>query len=193
MSGRIEAAGAGRREERLKAVLDVHYGASGATAACVVFEAWPDAEPIGVHRVVVAKAAGYRAGRFFERELPGLLAVLEAAGREFESIVIDGYVHLRAGAGKGLGQHLREALPYEAEIIGVAKNPLKIADRFVPVLRGRSAKPLFVSAAGCSLADARKAVLSMHGPYRIPTLLRLADQYARRAGQESIGKGGSNE
>ncbi|MDP8236612.1 MAG: endonuclease V [Candidatus Erginobacter occultus] len=167
----------------LKAALDVHYGCSGATAACVVFESWENSSPAEVHRAVIPEAAGYRAGRFFERELPGLQAVLEAAGREFESIVIDGYVHLRGGAGKGLGQHLWEALGCESEVVGVAKNPLKIAERFVPILRGRSIKPLFVSAAGCPLASARKAVLSMHGAYRIPTLLRLADRYARWDGE----------
>ncbi len=163
----------------MKAALDVHYGRKGATAACVVFENWADAAPVEVHRTTVANPAGYRAGRFYERELPCLLAVLRTAGREFESIVIDGYVHLKPGAGKGLGQHLREALSYPVVVIGVAKNPLKVADRFVPVVRGRSAKPLFVSAAGCPPSAARKAILAMHGPYRIPTLLKLADRLAR--------------
>ncbi len=163
----------------MKAALDVHYGREGATAACVVFEAWGDAAPVEIHRTTIADVAVYRPGRFYQRELPCLLAVLRAGGREFETIVIDGYVHLKPGAGKGLGQHLREALPYPAVVIGVAKNPLKVADRFVPVVRGRSGKPLFVSAAGCPEAEARKAVLAMHGPYRIPTLLKLADRRAR--------------
>lgn len=163
----------------MKAAVDVHYGREGATAACVVFESWEDTAPIEVHRATIADPAEYQPGRFYERELPCLLAVLRVAGREFESIVIDGYVHLRPGAGKGLGQHLREALPYPAAVIGVAKNFLKVADRFVPVLRGRSYKPLFVSAVGCPLAEARKTLLIMPGPYRIPTLLKLADTLAR--------------
>ncbi len=163
----------------MKAALDVHYGREGATAACVVFKSWGDAAPVEVLRTTITDPAGYRPGRFYERELPCLLAVLRTAGREFESIVIDGYVHLKPGAGKGLGQHLREAIPYPAVVIGVAKNPLRVADRFVPVLRGRSSKPLFVSAAGCPLEKARKAVLAMHGPYRLPTLLKLADRRAR--------------
>ncbi len=125
----------------MKAALDVHYGRKGATAACVVFENWADAAPVEVHRTTVANPAGYRAGRFYERELPCLLAVLRTAGREFESIVIDGYVHLKPGAGKGLGQHLREALSYPVVVIGVAKNPLKVADRFVPVVRGPEGDP----------------------------------------------------
>ncbi len=163
----------------MKAAVDVHYGREGATAVCVVFKFWEDAGPIKVYRTTIKTPAEYRPGRFYERELPCLLAVLRVAGREFESIVIDGYVHLRPGAGKGLGQHLREALPYPVAVIGVAKSFLKVADRFVPVLRGRSSQPLFVSAAGCPLKEARKAVGIMSGPYRIPTLLKLADTLAR--------------
>ena len=64
-------------------------------------------------------------------------------------------------------------------VIGVAKSPLRIADRFVPVLRGRSRKPLYVSAVGCSLERTARAVASMHGPHRIPTLLKTADRLAR--------------
>jgi deoxyribonuclease V len=66
-----------------------------------------------------------------------------------------------------------------ASVIGVAKNPLKIAGRFVPVFRGRSRKPLFVSAIGHPVEKASLQIESMHGVYRIPTLLKLADQYAR--------------
>ena len=118
---------------------------------------------------------------FYERELPCLLAVLEEAEQEFEAIVIDGYVHLRPDVGKGLGLHLAEALAYSPVIIGVAKTPLQVADRFVPIRRGRSANPLFVSALGCPLDDAARAIQGMHGPYRIPTIFRLADQHARGA------------
>ena len=44
--------------------------------------------------------------------------------------------------------------------------------------RGRrgSRKPLYVSAVGCRLQDAADRVLRMHGPHRIPTLVRRADQ-----------------
>jgi hypothetical protein len=84
-----------------------------------------------------------------------------------------------AEVGKGLGIHLFESLSYAPVVIGVAKNPLKIAERFVPIHRGRSRKPLFVSAAGCPVQEAARSILSMHGPYRIPTLLKQADHHAR--------------
>ena len=169
----------------MKAALDVHYGSEEPTAACVVFDDWQDSTAVDVIRKAVPSARKYRAGRFYERELPCLLAVLEYAGREFDTIVIDGYVHLKAEVGKGLGTHLFESLSYAPVVIGVAKNPLKIAERFVPIHRGKSKKPLFVSAVGCSVEKAAQSILSMHGPYRIPTLLKLADHHARAAIHET--------
>ncbi len=162
----------------MKAVLDVHYGDLHATAACVVFEAWSDARPISTHRSDVPDVRPYRSGRFFERELPCLLAVLEQTGRRFSHIIIDGYVHLKGGA-MGLGAHLHDALTYPTAVIGVAKNPLAAAEQFAPIERGRSVKPLFVSTIDCALDEAAAAIISMHGPFRIPTLLRLADRIAR--------------
>jgi deoxyribonuclease V len=145
----------------------------------VVFEAWSDAEPVRVVRRALLVPSRYRAGRFFERELPCLLAVLELAGQEWDTVLIDGYVHLREDLGPGLGQALHDALPKPVAVVGVAKNPLAVAGEFVEVYRGRSRKPLFVSAIGCLLELAADRIASMHGPHRIPRLLRMADQIAR--------------
>ena len=49
----------------------------------------------------------------------------------------------------------------------------------LPVLRGESLRPLFVSAAGMDHARAAALVQGMHGAYRVPTLLKRADQLAR--------------
>jgi deoxyribonuclease V len=163
----------------MKAALDVHYESDRSIAACVVFDDWLDSEPTELIRVVEPRALPYRAGRFYERELPCLMSVLERSGCEFDTIIIDGYVHLSSDAGKGLGAHLFESLPYSPAVIGVAKNPLKVADHFVLILRGRSRKPLFVSAIGCPVDQAARSILGMHGQYRIPTLLKLADHHAR--------------
>jgi deoxyribonuclease V len=162
----------------VKAALDVSYSGGHAHAACVVFSSWSDDSAIDIFQISVPGIRPYRAGRFFERELPPLLAVLERSGGRFSHIVIDGYVHLRNDE-MGLGGHLHQVLPYPATVIGVAKSALVVADRFVTVVRGRSAKPLFVSAIGCSIGAAAEAIVGMHGPYRIPTLLRLADRISR--------------
>jgi deoxyribonuclease V len=52
----------------------------------------------------------------------------------------------------------------------------------VPVLRGSSARPLFVTAAGICAADAANLVQHMPGRYRLPDALRRAGTLAR-AGQ----------
>lgn len=148
----------------------------------MVFADWDDSGPAKVVCACGADPRPYRPGRFYQRELPCLLSVLQRAEREFETILIDGYVHLKTGSGKGLGARLYEALAYSPAVVGVAKNPLKIADRFVPICRGRSKKPLFVSAIGWQEDRAAQCVLNMHGPHRIPEMLRLADHYARAGG-----------
>jgi deoxyribonuclease V len=163
----------------MKAALDVHYEKDRAVAACVIFQHWLDSEPVKVLRIVLPAAREYHAGRFYERELPALLVVLQQADQEFETILIDGFVNLKPEVGKGLGTHLFESLPYPATVIGVAKNRLKLADHYIPVLRGNSNKPLYVSAVGCSLEEAARSIQRMHGPHRIPTLLKLADRHAR--------------
>lgn len=165
----------------MKAALDVDYRGDGAVAACVAFRDWQDGEPTRIVRVAVPTPERYRAGRFYRRELPCLLTVLDEAGLKFDTIVVDGYVHLRPEVGTGLGARLAQALSYSTVIIGVAKSPLRIADRFTAIIRGRSSKPLFVSALGCPLEDAAREVQGMHGRYRIPTILRLADRCARGA------------
>ena len=48
-----------------------------------------------------------------------------------------------------------------------------------PVLRGDSSRPLFVTAAGMNPHGAAELVRGMHGPHRVPTLLKRADQLAR--------------
>jgi hypothetical protein len=100
---------------------------------------------------------------------------------EPETVVIGRYVDVRPEEGRRLGGHLAETLPYRAAIIGVGKSQLPIADRYVEVSRGGSRKPLFVSAAGCSPAYAAASIESMHGSFRIPTLLKLADAESRRS------------
>lgn len=173
----------------MKAVLDAHYRSGRAAAACVLFAHWGDDRPRDVVCADAPVAAPYRAGRFYARELPCLLAVLARAGQRFEVVVVDGYVHLRHAAGRGLGLHLFESLGGATTVIGVAKTPLTIAGRCIPIHRGRSRRPLFVSAAGDPLGQAAEAIVDMHGPYRIPTLLRLADRAARAGCHEGCHPG----
>ena len=64
-------------------------------------------------------------------------------------------------------------------MIGVAKSRFRTATHAVPVVRGCSARPLFVTAAGKPAADAADLVRRMAGRYRLPDALRRADTLAR--------------
>ena len=49
----------------------------------------------------------------------------------------------------------------------------------VEVFRGRSRSPLYVTAAGMDSSEAAGHIRSMHGKYRIPTLLKRVDRLSR--------------
>jgi deoxyribonuclease V len=163
------------------AALDAAYADSRGAAACVLFAAWDAETPTStIAKAWPAPPAPYESGAFFKRELPALLAV--ASGLPpLSAIVIDGYVWLDADNTPGLGGRLYQALGSTTPVIGVAKTMLRGDDWSAQVMRGASARPLYVTAAGVDLADAAAAVKRMHGRYRVPTLLRLADQAARAA------------
>jgi deoxyribonuclease V len=78
-----------------------------------------------------------------------------------------------------LGAHLEKILPYSPKVIGVAKNPLRVSDRFVTIFRGKSKKPLFISSVNIPVEEAAELVSGMDGAFRIHTLIRLADKACR--------------
>jgi len=94
------------------------------------------------------------------------------------SVIIDGYVWLGAGR-PGLGAHLYEALGQRIAVVGVAKRRFHGAGDAVPVLRGTSQVPLFVTAVGIDPSEAAEGVRRMHGGHRIPTLLKRVDRLSR--------------
>lgn len=161
----------------MKAAIDVHYETDRSIAACVIFKEWQDSIPCDFKRIVLPRAREYYPGRFYIRELPCILAVVERTEYPLDTIIIDGYVHLKKG--KGLGMYLFESLTYRPSVIGVAKSPLKIADHFMPITRGKSRRPLFISSIGCPVEYAASSIASMHGDFRVPTILKLADNLAR--------------
>lgn len=160
------------------AALDVHYGETHATTACVLFSSWDAATAEDDFTVGTPIAAGYRPGHFFRRELPCLLSAIDKAAHTMEVIVVDGYVWLGQDR-PGLGWHLFEALQSDTAIIGVAKNAFADCDAALPVYRGQSKKPLYITAQGIAVDAAAEHIANMHGSHRIPTLLKLADRLAR--------------
>ncbi|MDA0167933.1 hypothetical protein OJ998_02455 [Solirubrobacter taibaiensis] len=63
--------------------------------------------------------------------------------------------------------------------MGVAKSAFRSATHAIPVLRGRSTRPLYVTAAGLEASTAAALVREMAGTYRLPDALRRVDQLTR--------------
>lgn len=160
------------------ACLDVDYRETEACAAAVTFLDWGDASSREERVVRIPDVQPYEPGQFFRRELPCLLEVLKTLP-ELSTIIIDGYVWLDGASKPGLGAHLHEALGGSVPVIGVAKTSFKGSDFARQVIRGASIKPLFVTAAGMDVQLAAEWIRSMHGPYRIPTLLSRVDHLCR--------------
>jgi deoxyribonuclease V len=166
-------------DSALIACVDVAYHATGATAACVLFRDWGDASPERELVVPIEQVEPYEPGQFYRRELPCLRAVLATVDEPLRAIVVDGYVWLGVAREPGLGAHLFAALGERVPVIGVAKTRYRGADSAHEIRRGESQAPLFVTAAGLDPAEAARRIAEMHGPYRIPTMLRKVDQLCR--------------
>jgi deoxyribonuclease V len=159
--------------------VDVDYRDHCVVAAAVELRDWPDAtathEEVLVSRV---PPAPYEPGQFYRRELPYLLDLLARLPALPAVIIVDGLVWTAPDT-PGLGAHLQRALGGRVAVVGVAKRPFHGNQALVPVLRGASAQPLFVSAVGMEVNEAARGVAAMHGPHRVPTLLKRVDRLAR--------------
>jgi len=159
------------------AAVDVYYPETGgARAACVLACDIRYQNVVAEHVATLADVAPYRPGEFFARELPALRAVLAEAGA-VDLLVVDGYVDLDPGGRPGLGAHAYQE--FAVPVIGVAKTAFRSATHAVPVCRGQATRPLFVTAAGITRAEAAELVKHMAGRYRLPDALRRVDTLAR--------------
>ncbi len=127
--------------------------------------------------------AEYQPGQFWRRELPPPRAVLHGVAG-LALIVVDGYVDLDPGGRLGLGARVHEE--FGVPVIGIAKTFFRGAVHAAPVCRGRPARPMHVTAAGMTVADAAGMVVRMAGPHRFPGAVRLADRLARGLEQPSL-------
>jgi deoxyribonuclease V len=177
-AGILVGMGTGRyRVHSLCAAVDVHYLRSGGAQAAAVLAADTAFEHVLAERTAaVTQVAPYRPGEFYRRELPPLHAVLDGI-TGLGLLVVDGYTDLDPAGRAGLGAHAHAE--FGIPVIGVAKSPFATATHAVPVLRGISARPLFVTAAGMPRSDAAELVRQMAGRFRVPDALRRADQLAR--------------
>ena len=159
------------------AAVDVHYlGEAGARAALVTAADSKFSVLAGSRTAMVPDPGPYRSGEFYLRELPPLRAVL-ADQTGLALIVVDGYVDLDPQGRPGLGAYVQAE--FDTPVIGVAKTRFATATHAAQVRRGQSDRPLYVTAAGLTVAEAATMVSEMAGQFRIPDALRKADLLAR--------------
>lgn len=161
---------------------DVQYHEDYALAVAVCFHQWTDEKPFRILEKKLLEIAAYEPGQFYKRELPCIIALLEELDlAHVTKLVVDGYVYISDEGKPGLGTHLYEHLKGEIPVIGVAKTSFHQNKKHVQeVLRGESSKPLFVSAIGLENAEhAGDWIRSMHGDYRMPTVLQILDAHTK--------------
>lgn len=160
---------------------DTYYFDGKAKTVCLEFTEWNQSENFKVHTEIIDNVEEYIPGEFYKRELPCILSLLNKIDlTNLEVIIVDGFVYLDDEKKYGLGGHLYEKLNKKTPIIGVAKtNFASIEKDKKSLIRGESAKPLYVTAIGIELEDAFKKVESMAGEFRMPTLLREMDRLTK--------------
>jgi deoxyribonuclease V len=161
------------------AAVDVHYFGTTATAAGVLFKHWTSELSEFEVGQFIERVEPYEPGSFYKRELPCLLKLLEPVKNLVETIIVDGYVWLGPENRLGLGAHLFKSLDEKIPVIGVAKSIFSGATNAQAVLRGRSRRPLYVTAVGIDSLVAAEHIRTMHGAHRIPTLLKRVDELCR--------------
>jgi deoxyribonuclease V len=158
--------------------IDVGYDDTNSTAlaAMIVFNNWEDDDAKFIQQRI-ENILPYESGDFYKRELPCIINVVTQVNGIPDFIIIDGYVDL-ASDHPGLGRHVFNYFDGKIPVIGVAKTKFRDAQS-VEILRGESKNPLFVTSAGIDQEKAAAYIKSMHGSFRIPTLLKRVDQLSR--------------
>lgn len=161
---------------------DTFYGDGYAKTAVIGIEDWASSQPIFEDKDLINGVSDYESGAFYKRELPCLLSIINKINLDplKDILVIDGYVVLSDEGKLGLGGYLFNELECKIPVIGIAKNNFISLNKLKKQIhRGESKKPLFVTALGYDLQKASEKIIAMHGEFRIPTILKLADQKCR--------------
>lgn len=162
---------------------DTHYKDNYANTAVIGIENWNSEFSDFELTEVTHNINDYESGAFYKRELPCLLSIIKKINLDYtkDILVIDGYVVLDDKGKLGLGGHLFNELKGEIPVIGVAKNNFHTLNKLKKeVFRGKSKKPLYITALGIDLNQATKHILNMYGEFRIPIILKVVDQKSRQ-------------
>ncbi|OOQ59312.1 endonuclease V [Mucilaginibacter pedocola] len=162
---------------------DVYYLEDNTAKAVGALFHWQDNAASEIISIQVDNIAPYIPGEFYKRELPCILKVIEKAGlHRISTIIVDGNVYIDNAGSYGLGGKLWEALDGTIPVIGVAKTSFKnTEEKVIPVLRGQSQNPLYVSAIGMDVTEAAALIKGMQGEYRMPDILKQVDTATKEA------------
>jgi len=161
--------------------LDTAYSNTIAATAGVYFDDWQSASPERVFISHTSDLQDYQSGQFYKRELPCIVQLLKEHSIKPEINIIDGNVFLDHEGRPGLGKHLYDELKGCSQIVGVAKNRFKSLTEQNAVYRATSKNPIYVTSTIEELEQVKINVQSMHGNFRIPTMLKMADSRCRDA------------
>lgn len=160
---------------------DTYYFDNKAKTVCIFFPSWEEEDNYEVIEETLEGIQDYQSGEFYKRELPCILSLYKKIPQgDVDTIIVDGYVYLDDNFKFGLGAHLYKTLGEKIAVIGVAKSNFStLLQNKQELLRGKSLKPLFISAIGIDLEKATSFIKSMKGEYRIPTLLKTLDKLTK--------------
>lgn len=160
---------------------DTYYYGNKAKTVALAFNSWHSNQALEVYSEILEGVDEYTPGEFYKRELPCILSLLKQIDPTLiDLIIVDSFVFLDDQEALGLGGHLYHALSGSIPVIGVAKtNFATIDQKKAPVFRGESKLPLYVTAIGIDLSNAAENIRNMHGPFRIPTLLKQLDDFTK--------------
>jgi exodeoxyribonuclease-5/deoxyribonuclease V len=160
---------------------DSYYFDNKAKTVCVAFEDWCSDKPYKIYDETIEHTEDYQSGEFYKRELPCIISLLNKIDiQSIDIIIVDGFVFLDDDGKLGLGGYLYQTLQQKIPVIGVAKNNFAtIVHCKQALLRGESMKPLYITAIGVDVQEATQKIKSMHGEFRIPTLLKMLDGHTK--------------
>jgi len=159
--------------------LDTAYSGPQSATAGVLFRNWQSESPEKVFISCLNRIEEYQPGQFYKRELPCILNLLNEHALSVETIIVDGNVYLDDQERPGLGKHLFNELNGCSQVVGIAKNRFKSLSEKSAVYRGLSTKPVYVTSTFEDQEAVKANVQIMHGKFRIPTLLKMADTRCR--------------
>ena len=159
--------------------ININFQENQDTVAGVLFTRWNSGRAESVLSVKVENTESFIGGEIFGRELKVVNALLSQCKSKLDYIVLDGLVFSDGHSEAGLGKYIYDQLEEKVVVIGVSNKLVKGLPEECGLCRGDSGTPLYVTAVSVGLSQAKELITSMHGKFRMPTLLKLAEKKSR--------------